>query len=230
MPLPLLTSITEQLPASTVIVPFYRGEPTLHPHFSEAMQKLSKFETVQFATNGDFLTRDNQKAILGACTFLSLSLHSCLRPEYSGWLSFLYECGGKGIETQVSILDSLVRKHKREFVKDWLRHVDRVRIYQTHSQDGFGSMGEVVNEKCLKPFEEMVVYWDGRVGLCNHDWNMGFPLGNLNEQTVAEVFNGSNYAGVRDLHESGLRRAVPTCEFCSFKSNKRYGELIRNGG
>jgi len=226
----LLTKVTEQLPASTIIVPFYRGEPTLHPQFPEAMQTLSKFDTVQLATNGDYLTVDNKKAILDNCTFLSLSLHEFLMPSQTRWTGFLYDCLGADVETQVSIIDSRVDELRRcEFIRKWSMHADRVRIYETHSKNGFGSMGKPSNVKCAKLFEEMVVYWDGRVGLCNHDWNNLYPLGDLNKQSISEVWNSVDYCMLRELHKGGFRRHISTCEFCSFESNKIYGELIRNG-
>jgi len=230
MSISLLTKVTKQLPSNIDVVAFFRGEPLLNPHFTEAMTLLEKFNVVQLATNGDYLTKTNRKAILDTCTFVSLSLHEFLFPHQTRFPSFLYECLGAGIETQISILDSLIDESKiARFIREWRLHTDRVRIYKTHSQDGFGNMGVIVNDRCDKPFEELVVFWDGKVGLCNHDWNGSFPLGDLNKQTINQVWNHSNYAGVRELHEMGLRRAVPTCEFCSFRSKKIYGELIKNG-
>lgn len=230
MNLSLLTKITKQLPSETVAVSFFRGEPLLHPQFNEAIRILGKFKKVQLATNGDYLTTPKQKAILDSCTFISLSLHEFLKPEATSWTGFLFDCQKNGVETQVSILDKLVDpKHHDAFVNDWKQHVDRVRVYASHSGNGFGNMNnKIVNSTCCKPFTEMIVYWDGHVGLCNHDWNLSFPLGDLNVKSVSQVWRGANYDGVRDLHNIGLRRSVPTCEFCSFENKKVYGELIKN--
>jgi len=231
MPFTLFTHITDQLPDDVCIVPFYRGEPTLHPHFPKCMKNLERFREVQLATNGDYLTEPNKTAILNSCSFLSLSLHKWTFPKKSGWTSFLYDCAGAGIETQVSVLDSLVReKNKKEWKQEWLKHVDRVRIYETHSKNGFGSMNEKAScEACQKPFEEMVVYWDGKVGLCNHDWNNSTQLGDLNCQSASEVWTSSPYQSVRAFHGMKQRGLVESCRDCSFQSNKIYGELIRNG-
>jgi len=223
----LFTKIINQLPASTTIVPFFRGEPLLHPHFVSMMNQLNRFSKVQLATNGDFLfKKDIRTAIMDNCTFFSLSLHECFLPSHTPYLRFFYEATGK-LTTQVSILEKyLPQKHRKVFIESWRNHVDRVRIYKEHSRNGFGNMGTVTNQRCSKPFEEMVVFWNGQVGLCNHDWNGSYPLGDLNEMTIERVWNRVNYQGVRDLHESGLRRAVPTCEFCSFLNNKVYGKLV----
>ena len=230
MSITLLTSITDQLTRNVCIVPFYRGEATLNPQFPEAMQILRRFREVQFATNADFLTRSNKKAILGACSFVSVSLHDYLLPHQTRLPAFFYEALDAGVETQLSILDPLV-KDKTGFTEAWLRHVDRVRIYKTHSADGFGSMKgeEVPTGACSKPFEEMVVYWDGKAGLCNHDWNNGLNLGDLSTQSIKEVWQGKAYQKVRLEHQEGRRRMVAACRSCCFAPDQVYGELITNG-
>jgi radical SAM protein with 4Fe4S-binding SPASM domain len=225
MSLTLLTDITQQLPSNVTVVPFFRGEPTLHPHFTEAMQLFSKFGTVQLASNGDNLTTANQKAIIDNCTFVSLSLHRFKYPNQTHWLSFLYDCLGAKVETQVSIIDSLLDHRKRHWKRQWLKYVDHVRVYQTHSVNGFGNMClPLTAQSCSKPFEDMVVYWDGKVGLCNHDWNNQTVLGDLNMQSIEEVWESVNYQTVRAKHQTGMRVQVPSCIACNFNSNQIYGE------
>lgn len=225
----LFTKVTSQLPDNMCIVPFFRGEPTLHPHFPALMPKLRRFQQVQIASNGDYLTKANRKAIQENCTFVSLSLHEYKLPSETEWVSFLYDLGGAGVTTQVSIVESeLPKKRRNKFTAAWFKHVDRVRIYEEHSKRGFGSLPQrPKNPTCSKPFEDMVMYWDGKVGLCNHDWNNPFCLGDLNTQSVGEVWNDLKYQAVRGAHESGNRRIVPACEHCDFQSNKTYGELVQ---
>jgi radical SAM protein with 4Fe4S-binding SPASM domain len=228
----LFTNITDQLPDNVCIVPFFRGEPTLHTHFTELMNKLERFTTVQLATNGDKLTDPIKDAILSNVSFLSLSLHQLKMPKQTSWLKFLSEAHEKQLTTQVSIVENLLPKRWHNFfTKEWLKHVNQVRIYKEHSKTGFGSM--VGTEKpswvpCSKPMEEMVVYWDGKVGLCNHDWNNLVSLGDLNTQSIAEVWQGLKYKEVRLMHTAEMRMNVPTCRNCDFNSNKIYGEIVLN--
>jgi radical SAM protein with 4Fe4S-binding SPASM domain len=233
MSLALFLRIINELPRSTVIVPFFRGESLMHPLFTVFMDWLRnwKFKQVQLATNADYLTPQNQKAILDTCSFVSVSLHSFTYPKGTKYLPFLYDALGKGIETQVSILESLVPPDKKKkFVREWKKHVNRVRIYKEHSKDGFGCMGLTQpTEACTKPFEEMVVYWNGKVGLCNHDWNNSVALGDLNVQSIEDVWADVPYQSVRLMHKAEIRINVPTCKDCDFQSNKIYGELIKVG-
>jgi radical SAM protein with 4Fe4S-binding SPASM domain len=227
----LFTNITDQLNNDVCIVPFFRGEPTLHTQFPELMSKLERFKTVQLATNGDKLTETNKDAILSNVSFLSLSLHTLKMPKQTGWLKFLSDAHEKELTTQVSIVDSMLPKRWHNFfTHEWLKHVDRVRIYKEHSVHGFGNMGLLKPVGvCNKPVEEMVVYWDGKVGLCNHDWNNSVFLGNLNVQSISDVWNDKFYWEVRQLHLNGERCRVATCRDCDFQSNQIYGEIIQHG-
>jgi radical SAM protein with 4Fe4S-binding SPASM domain len=226
----LFTNITDQLPDNVCIVPFFRGEPTLHTHFTELMNQLERFSTVQLATNGDKLTDPVKDAILGNVSFLSLSLHQLKMPKQTSWLKFLSDAHEKQLTTQVSIVENMLPKRWHNFfTREWLKHVNQVRIYKEHSKTCFGSMGlHQPVESCNKPFEDMVVYWDGKVGLCNHDWNNLTPMGNLNTQSIEEVWRGIEYRTVRLLHTNNKRHFVSTCKDCDFQSNKIYGEIVLN--
>jgi len=240
MSLSLLRKIVEQLPQETVIVPFFRGESAFHPYFVEAFKMLRRFDEVQMATNGDFLTVSKQDAILEACSFVSYSLHMPSLPaDLLDVARFLDEARSKGLSTQVSILETEIPAgSKQALVDGWLQYVDRFRVYVEHSKEGFGdveSKYRKLNGKwgCLKPFTDMVVYWDGTVALCNHDWDNQDPLGDLNTQTVEEVWNGEKYRQIRKFHLTGRRKQVNSCKDCDYwmleyMPDKMFGEVYSN--
>jgi radical SAM protein with 4Fe4S-binding SPASM domain len=87
-------------------------------------------------------------------------------------------------------------------------------------------MDTSTTECCMKPFEDMVIYWDGQVGLCNHDWNNSTKLGNVIFSIIQDVWQGIEYRTVRLLHENNKRCNVHTCQSCSFQSNQIYGEIL----
>lgn len=236
----LLTTILGQLPDTTTIIPFFRGEPLLYPRFVDALALMKRFKQVQIATNGDKLTRKNRNAILKFCSSASISLHDFVYPDETknNILTFLYNASGNNVETQVSILDTLIPPLRKEnFVEEWLQHADRVRIYVEHSLKGYGDTRLKIKDEgqpCSKPFNEMVVYWDGKVALCCHDWNANGALGDLNVYTVDEVWNGSSYRIVRHYHSMGARRKVVACKHChqwmaDYTPNKMLGELYTHG-
>ena len=240
MSLSLLKKIIEQLPPETIIVSFFRGESAFHPHFVEAFEMLSRFDEVQMATNGDFLTVSKQNAILEMCNFISYSLHrACCPSDLIEITHFLDAARSKGVLTQVSILETEIPiDAKRKLIDSWLRHVDRFRIYVDHSKGGFGDVDSatrfaILGGACHKPFSDMVVYWDGKVALCNHDWDNQAPLGDLNTQTVEAIWNGDKYRQVREFHLTDRRKQVNSCRDCDYwmteyLPNKMFGEVYTN--
>lgn len=231
----LYTKILDQLPSNIVIVPFFRGESLLHPQFVDAMEKLKKFKEVQLATNGDMLHHiPTTTAILNVCTFVSVSLHKFkLKPTYDDISEFLHSAKNEDVTTQVSILETLIpQEKKQEFIEAWLQIVNQVRIYEEHSHIGYGDILRKIKDNdnpCLKPFNDMVVYWDGKIALCNHDWQNSQPLGDLNTQTINEVWSSEAYQTIRNKHKEGKRRQVQSCRNCDFWSKQTFGELYTNG-
>ena len=51
------------------------------------------------------------------------------------------------------------------------------------------------------PFYEMLIYCDGKIGRCNHDWD-GEPIGDLNKKSIHEIWHGKTYQELRRQHET----------------------------
>lgn len=199
----------------TIVVLHRRGESMLHPRFTEALEHIAgKFKEVQMATNATLLTEDKFGAIVGAIDFLSFSLdapavydRTRAPAKYSvvekNILRFLNFNRGK-IKTQVSMVRTSETSETdiRAFKDIWRGKVDRIRIYEEHSIDGvFGSLKSPRKDRrpCVMPIYEMLVYDDGKVGRCNHDWN-GDPMGNLNCHTITQVWHSPKYESLRKEH------------------------------
>jgi len=228
----LLDKILGQLPSNTVIVPFYRGESLMHPRFSEALWAIKQkgFDRVQLATNGDLLGIETSAVIYAATAFTSISLHDYHLPKADQITEFLTGARYHPLVTQVSIVESMIPPSgaytKKRFIAEWLQYTDRVRIYVEHSHQGFGDVDPKHRDTayrqlgqrlpCPKPFDEMVVYWDGKVALCNHDWDNKAPLGDLNTQSVKAVWNSKPYEEVRELHTDRYGDMVASCKHCDY--------------
>jgi len=240
MPLNLLEKIVVQLPSNTTIVPFFRGESAFHPRFVEALKILGRFDEVGMATNGDLLTASKQNAMLETCNFISYSLHkACYPDDLRDITRFLSAARSRGVLTQVSILETEIPADaKQKLIERWLQYTNRFRIYVEHSKGGFGNVNSIMKlailgGACHKPFNDMVVYWDGKVALCNHDWDNQAPLGDLNVQTVEAVWNGSKYQQIRELHLTDRRKQVNSCKDCdywmlNYLPSKMFGEVYSN--
>nr|MBP7652074.1 SPASM domain-containing protein [Candidatus Dependentiae bacterium] len=139
------------------------------------------------------------------------------------------------IKTQVSLVKT--RYHNEEdldlFKKIWEDKVNIVRIYEEHSSDGkFGSLKIKRNNRqtCVMPFYEMLVYYNGTLGRCNHDWDSN-DIGDLNYNSISEIWNNNFYKDLRVQHKS-LKITDEVCKNCDCWypeiAKQGTGEVIKN--
>jgi organic radical activating enzyme len=67
---------------------------------------------------------------------------------------------------------------------------------------------------CISPFDSIVIFADGRVPLCCLDYNAACQMGDLAHATIADIWNGTAFKGVRQMHLEQGRRAMKSCVDC----------------
>jgi radical SAM protein with 4Fe4S-binding SPASM domain len=67
---------------------------------------------------------------------------------------------------------------------------------------------------CHYLWSAVVVAWDGRVVPCCFDYDTTVPLGDLRQQTLAEIWNGPAYVALREAELAG-RNDNPLCRSCT---------------
>ncbi|MBF0558805.1 MAG: SPASM domain-containing protein [Nitrospirae bacterium] len=204
-----------------------RGESLLHPSFSVMLSYVKgKFRNVQIATNA--IALDEEKAVVMAETLDFVSFSLDLPGKYAEKRGVdLYPQVEKNIErflsinkrarSQVSAVrdDDMDEKDIEAFRRIWVQRVDRVRIYQKHSIGGvFGATDDkrVDRKPCMKPFTDMVIYWDGKVARCNHDWSKD-PIGDVSREGIRQIWNNDNYNRIRD-EQKKLFFSEDVCKKC----------------
>ncbi len=215
----------------TIIVLHRRGESLLHPKINEMLELVSgKFAQVQMATNATLLNKDKFTALVNGLSFISFSLDS---PENynatrvpskyekveSKILDFLEFNNGR-IKTQASMVKTSATSDKscEQFKEIWADRVDRVRVYEEHSSNGnFGSLAHprLDRQPCVMPFYEMLVYDNGNIGRCNHDWDSddSNSMGNVRDKKLKDIWHGDKYSKLRKEHLSLLLKD-PICKSC----------------
>jgi hypothetical protein len=81
---------------------------------------------------------------------------------------------------------------------------------------GYNRMGKKIVSVCYFPWTSMSVLWDGRVVTCCMDSNGVQVLGDLNSQTVREVWTGQALTGVRNDFRRLRYDAYPVCRSCDW--------------
>jgi radical SAM protein with 4Fe4S-binding SPASM domain len=99
------------------------------------------------------------------------------------------------------------------FIEHWRAIADKIHITDLHNWAGTLNTQSDVNYPCYRPWLTFTVLWDGRVSLCCADFDGKTILGNVNTQTIAEIWNAEPYRNVRREHlESGGPDVCRACD------------------
>jgi sulfatase maturation enzyme AslB (radical SAM superfamily) len=102
---------------------------------------------------------------------------------------------------------------EQAFIEHWRKVADKIHITELHNWGGTLNRDSDVNYPCYRPWLTFTVLWDGRVSLCCADFDGKTVLGDLNAQTIADVWNGDAYRAVRRQHlESGGPDVCRACD------------------
>lgn len=97
---------------------------------------------------------------------------------------------------------------QKAFIDKWMKYVDVVRVYEQHDEKGKLVNPEIQKRldifsdrmPCRKVFTDMIIYWDGRLALCNYDWNESREVGNVSRMSLQEAWNSKVYEDIRQMH------------------------------
>ena len=102
---------------------------------------------------------------------------------------------------------------EQAFIEHWSKVADKIHVTDLHNWAGTLNTESDVNYPCYRPWLTFTVLWDGRVSLCCADFDGKTILGDLNTQSIAEVWNAQPYRDARRQHlESGGPDICRACD------------------
>ncbi|KOY61854.1 MULTISPECIES: radical SAM/SPASM domain-containing protein [Photorhabdus] len=108
-------------------------------------------------------------------------------------------------------------------IKKWEENITDNLIFVTRDNsesltNRAGNIGEkkkvFLNNSCVKPFTELTITFSGTVVLCCQDWMEEAIIGDLNHQSILEIWNSNNLNEIREQLKN--RNRVGICEYCDF--------------
>jgi radical SAM protein with 4Fe4S-binding SPASM domain len=81
------------------------------------------------------------------------------------------------------------------------------------------SIWKKIAKCCITPLAEFIILWNGDVLLCCNDYSKKLVLGNVNDSSIKEIWNGKEYQKIRELHFNGEYKKISICSNCSIKRN-----------
>jgi radical SAM protein with 4Fe4S-binding SPASM domain len=109
-----------------------------------------------------------------------------------------------------------------DWLNYWGKHVgkqDKVYVMPMHTWGNQIKITEShlvapIVKPCVSPFSTMIIHADGTVGLCGVDYSNKYLLGDFNQQSVKEIWQGNGFSKIRDLHVTERRNEIDLCIGC----------------
>ncbi len=71
-------------------------------------------------------------------------------------------------------------------------------------------------QACVLPFQDLNIWADGKAVLCCNDWNEEHVAGDLNTQSLRDVWLGQPLISARKLHHDLRGSEIPICSKCNY--------------
>lgn len=206
MSLTLYYSIINQLKIlnySGAIGLFSNNEPLLDDRFLELLEyaytKLPN-SYLYFYTNGMLLTEKNLKSLLGYTDFIHINNYSNNKHMIAPIRKVHKLLREQGIQSN-KVEIHLRNKH------ECLSNRGGQSPNRTHS------VNIQLNSPCILPFSQMVVRTNGQVSLCCNDSYGKYTMGDLNKQSIEEVWYGEQFNIFREQSIAGRAQGF-ICKNC----------------
>jgi radical SAM protein with 4Fe4S-binding SPASM domain len=100
----------------------------------------------------------------------------------------------------------------KDFKKKWNKLADRVNVGKTH----FSRLKKQAPkyEICNEVLKKLSVDWNGNITACCGDFNGYLTLGNINEITLQDAWNGEKLAAIRTMLRNGMHKSLTLCSTC----------------
>jgi hypothetical protein len=208
------------------------GEPFLDKQLVEKVRyaKERGIAEVGMISNGSLISEDIAQGMIDAgLDAINISVDASGKEVFeSTRLNLDYDEVIGNIETLVrlrkasgrvrpKLILSFVRQNnsvdEQQFIEHWRKIADKVHITDLHNWAGTLNATSDVNYPCYRMWQTFTVLWDGRVSLCCADFDGRHILGDLRTSTIADVWNGPAYLGVRRQHlENGGPEICRSCD------------------
>jgi len=219
----------------------HRGESLLHPDVFAMIRYAGEAGILtKLHTNGTLLDADKSRRLLesgldqltfsfdgyDAKTHESIRVHSDFENTLGNIIRFLElkrDMRSKKPHTILELIDfpDLYREIRPEAKKEFLDRfrglpLDRVRVKEMHNWAGEiqgGAKGRKY-APCTFLWASLIIFWDGTVLPCTQDFFGDLGVGNVKDQSLAEIWNGERMATLRKKAAEGDIGGLKPCSAC----------------
>lgn len=232
----ILTDAAKLTPSPKTFIPILTGEPFLDPQIvdriKEARAALPTTE-IHLYTNGSRLTEEIIRKLAGVSDFhLNISANGASVEtrkrltglgDYESVARMIDYIDALHISHSVSLVQhpSITKEEEKAFNLRWGKATSNSScrspyVFQHLNFAGLTYRAQGINfTHCTHATSHMTVLWDGRVNLCCMDPLGRKIFGDLNHQTVAEVWFSEERQHYASSHEEGRGAECEVCRDCN---------------
>lgn len=209
----LYKKIIDQIDWNCSIKLCQRGEPLLSPILEDVIEYASKkgLRTI-INTNGVLLDKFKCKCLIQA------GLAELILSDYNMKIQFKNGCVLRGMIR--ALKSSLIFTIKTFDRKKWEHVTNNIfePIYYDYSNKE-EDFTELPNWKCEQLFERLIVSPTGDVRCCCGNVHTQKYVGNINKQTIKEIWNSEKLNSYRKLHLDGNSHKLKMCQECAYRKS-----------
>ena len=97
----------------------------------------------------------------------------------------------------------------------WQEHVDQVAFVDYNPwENAYDNEPNEILDACSDLWRRTFVWWDGRVNPCDVDYRSFLSPGNVDSESVGDIWIGKGYTKLRELHLEQRRKSLTPCRGC----------------
>lgn len=208
----------------------WRGEPLLHPKIIDMIKyaKNKGISEVSFLTNGLLLEKLKDKLIEAGPDWITLSFdglgdtyEKIRRPaKYNDMLRSIKNFQKRKKEKgkikpvlKVQTIWTAIENNPRKYFEVFDPIVDKISANPTKNYHA-KTINHDPNFICPKPWQRIVISWNGNVVQCIADTEEKNVVGNVKNKTIKEIWHDEKLKNVRKLHSEKKRLKLLPCSEC----------------
>jgi len=240
---PVFVKIVEELTAETgfIFLPQGFGESLLHPKWSRLIKfaRRAGIRPVTILTNGMLLSGDKMADMAESVDIVVVTLDGSNAKTYeSVRVNSSFERVTRNIKTFLRMRRNSGSPHcviRIIRMQDTEKEIEAFRVFWSN-QIGVGDLIQVTDcidwagsvayrgvhknrepakrHPCKMLWKNLTVYHDGQVSPCCYDAEGELIVGDVTNQTIRDIWNGSALKKLRDIHLRHRFSEIPICSRC----------------
>lgn len=217
------------------------GEPLLHKRLPEMVSYAKKkkvAETIHLNTNGILLdTRIGRQLLESGIDDITISVDaaypdtyqklkrnrklSSLNRSIEAFVRYRDKIGAKTtIRVKIMEFDQMHDDEIAVFHERWKPIADRVQVTGIHNWSGAIKNLKVTDEKSKERFPCVLLWYalavnsNGKVSVCNVDWNYSGVVGNIYDKSIHDIWRDLPIRRIRQAQLNNDWGMVPVCTQC----------------